>query len=201
MNSYTIQKVADRPNWNAIEVLSMDNRYDDTPVEMHAFAQIAYSDDSLLVHLWSENDDVRAEEYGLLGSPCNDSCLEFFFSPVNGDERYFNIEFNVNGCMYLGLASSIENLVRLLPNEECAQVFAPTIRRADTGWEIFYTVPFAFVRRFFPDFAAKQGGAIRANCYKCADLTTPPNYLSWNPIEGETLSFHRPACFGVMYFG
>ncbi len=199
MNCYTIQKVYDQPDWNAIGALSMDYRYADTPADMRAFAQIAYTDDRLFVHLWSENDDVRAVEQGPLGSPFEDSCLELFFSPINGDERYFNIEFNANGCMYLGLASNDETLVRLLPEEE-TQVFSPTIRFIETGWEIFYTVPFAFIRRFFPDFKVESGRMMRANCYKCADLTAPANYLSWNLVEGEVLSFHQPQYFGEMQF-
>ncbi|MBR5570284.1 MAG: hypothetical protein IKW10_05250 [Oscillospiraceae bacterium] len=39
---------------------------------------------------------------------------------------------------------------------------------------------------------------IRANCYKCGDLTPKPHYLSWNPVTSPNPDFHRPQDFGLM---
>ena len=67
------------------------------------------------MRLRARERDIRAEYTGLTDMPCEDSCLEFFFSPRPGDSRYFNIEFNPNCCMYLGLCDGRDALVRLLP--------------------------------------------------------------------------------------
>ena len=199
MNYYRIKKACREIDWSTVERLKMECKYLDTPEQIGAFAQICYNKDGIQVHLWSENDDVRAVENGPLGSPCEDSCLEFFFSPMEGDLRYFNIEFNSNGCLFLGFGSSVSDLTRLILDDPNA-LFNPKICRTDTGWEIFYTVPYQFIRRFFPDFEIKQGKTVRANCYKCADLTVPANYLSWSPVDPDHFTFHAPTHFGTMEF-
>ena len=45
-----------------------------------------------------------------------------------------------------------------------------------------------------------EGKKIRSNCFKCSDNSTPPHYLSWNLVEGEPFTFHKPECFGIMTF-
>ncbi len=199
MRFYSIHKVGATPDWTTLPSLTIDHPYLDTPDTITAGAQIGYDNDALLVHLWTTETEVRAVENGPLGMPCEDSCLEFFFGPMENDIRYFNLEFNSNGCMYLGFGSCIDDLIRLVP-DEAEQIFAPQITKREDGWEIIYHIPYSFIRRFFPDFVVYEGKTIRANCYKCADLTTPAHYLSWNPIEGDPFTFHRPTCFGTMSF-
>lgn len=199
MNYYKIKRIDREIDWSNVERLEMTNRYLSTPDKIKAFAQICYNGDGIQVHLWSENDDVRAVETDILGAPYQDSCLEFFFSPIDGDIRYFNIEFNLNCCMYLGLGRNLGDHTRLI-HPEYKQIFFPKSNLTDTGWEIFYTVPYKFIRRFFPDFEIYNGKTIRANCYKCADLTAPANYLSWNAVSTDGFTFHKPECFGIMEF-
>ena len=199
MNHYTIKKAAKTVDWSQIARIEMECRYLETKEDLKAFAQICYNDEGLQVHLWSENDDVRAVEHGPLGAPYEDSCLEFFFAPMEGDVRYFNIEFNSNCCLYLGLGRCMADHTRLI-HDEGAEILSPKASRTETGWEIYYTVPYKFIRRFFPSFEITGGKKIRANCFKCADLTTPANYLSWSPVTPVPFSFHKPECFGVMEF-
>ena len=85
-------------------------------------------------------------------------------------------------------------------HDEGAEILSPKASLTATGWEIFYTVPYKFIRRFFPEFEITSGKKIRANCFKCADLTTPANYMSWNPVDPVPFSFHKPECFGIMEF-
>ena len=200
MKSYEIIKVAADPDWSTVPTLAIDIPYRETPASITASAQIAYTDSELLVHLFTAEKEIRAEEKGPIGAPYEDSCLEFFFCPCEGDGRYFNIEVNMNACFFLGFGTGDADLIRLLPEEGIANIFSPDIRKTAEGWEIFYRIPYAFVRRFFPAFSVFSGKEIRANCYKCADLSCPPHYLSWNKIEGGPLTFHRPHCFGKMIF-
>ena len=200
MKQYVIKHVNGAPDWSALPYLEIDNERRENPNGITARAQIGYSDDALLVHLETKEKDYIANESGPLASPCCDSCLEFFFCPCEGDGRYFNIEFNSIGCFYLGIGSGITDLVRLVLEGEKAEMFNYRIEKYADGWEIFYSVPYEFIRRFFPEFKAYSGKRIIANCYKCADKSEPPHYLTWSWLEGEPLRFHNTKCFGQMIF-
>jgi len=200
MREYIIRRKEKDEAWDSVPVLNIDSRYKEPCDHLRAWAQIAYNDEAILVHLFSDEINLRAEEHGTLGNPCEDSCLEFFFSPNEGDQRYFNIEFNPNGCQYLGIGSNIDDLVRLIPQRGRKEIFEVEIKVTEEGWEVFYRVPYTFIRRFFPDFAVFPGKQMRANCFKCGDRTVPPHYLTWNPIGDGRKTFHRPDCFGMMTF-
>ena len=117
---------------------------------------------------------------------------------IMGDNRYFNIEYNPNCCVYLGFASGVHDLVRLI--SESGIPFLPHSVRTEDGWEITYQIPFEFIRRFFPDFAPTSGTKMRGNFYKCGDLTVKEHYLCWNMITCDPVSFHRPCDFGLLEF-
>lgn len=200
MKKYTIRRVEGVPYWSALPYIEIDNERSENPHGITARAQICYNDEELLVHLTTAEKNYIANETGVLGAPCRDSCLEFFFCPNDGDGRYFNIEFNSNGCLYLGIGSGVKDLIRLIPDNSKANILAPSITKGYDGWEIFYRVPYEFIRRFFPDFKVWSGKKMRANCYKCADTSVPAHYIAWSWLEGEPLSFHNTKCFGTMTF-
>ena len=198
MNTYTIVKKTGDIDWYQIPSVSISNPYHEGSVDICATGQLCYDDSALYVRLAAKESHIRAEYTGLLDAPCEDSCLEFFFSPISGDTRYFNIEYNVNSCVYLGIGSCLDNLVRLIP--EFGFPFKPEAKRFSDGWEITYHIPFSFIRQFFPDFNPISNSSIRGNFYKCGDLTEKEHYFSWNPLTGDVLSFHRPCDFGILTF-
>ena len=195
--NYTISYCSGKPNWEQIPTLEMTNAYRITPENVRAFGQFGWDEQALYVHLRIETKEIRAVEEGPYGMPCEDSCLEFFFCPVPGDPRYLNIEFNMNGCMYLGMGTGLDDLTRLIPDQE-ENPFTPEISKTDTGWEIYYTIPYSFIRRFFPNFAPIPGMTIRANCYTCSDLSSVPYYKSWSPVIAQRFTFHHTESFGLM---
>ena len=197
MKTYTIVRQEDRIQWDSVPTLSIDTVLWLPAAPISAKAQVCYTESALHVCLTATEPNIRAEESGPLGQPCNDSCLEFFFSPVPTDSRYFNIECNPNGCIYLGFGSDRYNLVRLIPEK---MPIVPQISRTSDGWRVEYSVPYTFIRQFFPEFSPVSGSAIRANFYKCGDETVQPHYLSWNPVELVKPDFHRPDFFASMYF-
>ncbi len=200
MKEYTITYVKNEPQWENIPIMDIKEPFGKSFEEITAKAQIAYSDEKLLIHLSTKEKNYRKVERDILGMPCEDSCLEFFFSPINGDKRYFNIEFNANACMFLGMGTSVDDLTRLTFVDE--ELFNPEIKENADGWEIFYSIPYSFITRFFKDFKAEKGGYIMANSYKCSDLGEKPHYYAWNPIvKLPRSSFHNPDCFGKMIFG
>lgn len=196
---YEIKKVAAQPDWAAIPSLKIDYPYFDTPKDVSAFAQIAYTDEALLVHMRLVAQEIRNEEKGTLGMPCMDSCLEFFFCPMEGDNRYFNMEFNLGGCMFLGMGTSKKDLTRFAIDRPDI-LFSFRSARTEDGFEIDYQVPYHFIRRLFPDFKVYPGKRMRANCYSCAQKAERQHFLSWNPILGDPFTFHRTDGFGTMIF-
>lgn len=196
MKEYAITRVTGQPDWSAIPALNIDEQLWRPRVDIAAFARIGWDDQHLYVHLNAVEAHIRAEHRGPLGMPCEDSCLEFFFSPTMGDPRYFNMEYNPNASLYLGFGDGC-NANRLLPERDW---FGAVAARTEDGWQVEYTVPFEFVRIFVPGFSPSPGDVMRANCYKCGDLTVQEHYLAWNPCTSEQPNFHRPQDFGLMRF-
>lgn len=197
MREYTIIRKPESLNWSLVPKLPIDNLLWSEPVSITAEAAMCYDDTGLYVHLQAQEKNIRAVNTGKLDSPCEDSCLEFFLSPVAGDTRYFNIELNPNGCIYLGFGSNRYNLVRLIPEED---PLSAETSRFSGGWIVTYKIPWSFVRQFFPNFEPFSGAEMRGNLYKCGDLTVQPHYFSWNPITLENPDFHCPDYFGLLRF-
>ncbi len=200
MKSYPVKRVCGIPDWSAVPTLSIDHWNTEDRAEVAAWAQIAYDEERLWVHLSATETNLRMQEGGPLPRSWEDSCLEFFFCPMPGDDRYFNIEMTPACALYLGVGpGNTAERLRLLP-KDADTVFGQTSKITQDGWELFYAIPFSFIRRLFPDFKAERGVELRANCYKCGDLTDHPHWLSWNPITKVPLSFHSPADFGTLIF-
>ena len=150
----------------------------------------------LHVHLRATESDIRAEYTEPLSPVCQDSCLEFFFMP-EGEDRYFNYEINPNGCLYIGFGHGRSDSTALY-REDMQDLFAIEADRTEDGWEVYYQIPVTFLQLFYPEYSFS--GILRANVYKCGDLTSHKHYLSWNAIESEKPDFHRPEDFGMMVF-
>ncbi|MBQ9778411.1 MAG: hypothetical protein IJW22_05745, partial [Clostridia bacterium] len=111
-----------------------------------------------------------------------------------------NIEFNPKGCAYVGFGPNVETNLRMIPEAGWDDILNPEIRRTEEGWELFYTVPYDFIRRIFPAFTNPKGKELLGNFFTCADLSEPAHYLSWSPIVGEPFTFHKRHCFGILKF-
>lgn len=198
MKTYTIVRTDKPPVWSEIPPLAIDARRKTPVTDVTASAQLCYDEAALYLHLATREADILAVQNGVLGQPSEDSCLEFFFSPMQGDLRYLNFEWNLNGCLFLGFSRDSSTLLRILPEEERAEdLFSPSVSRTADGWEIFFRIPAEFVRRFFPDFRLESGKTIRANCYKCGGRKGERHYLTWSPVP-DTENFHTPHNFGEM---
>ena len=144
---------------------------------------------------------------------CTDSCVEFFFEPVDG-AGYLNIEIN---CIGTPLAqfhptyrrdevvevddAAIDSLriETSLPHE----AIVPE-RRGAFSWWVSFEVPFETVAAAVArpvDEVAGPGLSLRwrGNFYKCGDKTSSPHWASWAPIH-EKLDFHVPECFAPIVF-
>ncbi len=198
MRTGTIPRKPETLDWKALPAFPMDHLLWSEDPSIDAYGQLCYDEEALYVHLYAKEANIRAEETGPLGEPCEDSCMEFFFCPIPGDPRYLNIEFNSNCCMYLGIATTRYNIIRMIPEDR--ELFAPKANRTEDGWEITYQVPYSFVRTFFPEFAPEAGKKITANFYKCGDKTVIEHYKSWNLVESSFPDFHLSQYYGELTF-
>lgn len=198
MRTYVISRKPEVLDWNTIPALPIDNMYWCDPVDIVSQAQLCYDEEAIYVRLSTKEANIRAEVTDPLGSPCLDSCLEFFFSPVPEDDRYINIELNPLCSMYLGIGHSTGDLIRMIPDGH--DVFGPVVERTEEGWNITYKVPVAFLNLFFKDFAPAPGKFMKANFYKCGNYCVVPHYFTWNALSGKEGGFHRPCDFGTLEF-
>ena len=201
MRTYTMKKTQGTPDWSAHEILPIDHLLWTDSIDVTAQAQICYDDENFYLRLEAVEPNIRkvnkAED--LLAEVCEDSCLEFFLQPTDRVD-YFNFEINPNGAVYFGYGQNLPSLIRLIV-QDVQELLDIKTQLTDNGWVLTYRVPFALIRRFFPDFQPVKGGKVRANFYKCGDETTKMHFLAWNPITQEEPAFHVPSDFGQLIFG
>ena len=197
MNDYRIMTVSGEPEKQAVPQLQLDRILWTPDFGIRASGGICHDAENLYVHLQAEEEYIRAELTAPLSPVNEDSCLEFFFMP-EGEDRYLNFEVNPNGCLLAGFGRGRADRI-FLHREDLRELFGIRTARTPDGWEVFYRIPLSFLRLFWPGFAF--AGALRANVYKCGDLTAREHYLSWNPVNSRTPDFHRPQDFGRMVFG
>ena len=199
MNTYTVKKVSGTPDWSAIPSLPIDQIHRANTSPVRAWAQAAYNGKSMFIRLRAEEANIRMEESGPQASTWEDSCLEFFFSPVNGDPRYINFETVPSGAYFMGIGTGKHDLMRLTaPRPENG--LQTKVAFFEGGWEVSYELSYSFIRRLFPAFGPGSGDTLRANFYKCGDKTPRPHWLSWSRVEAEPLNFHTPQYFGTLIF-
>lgn len=196
MKTYEILAVSGCPDWDSIPALEVSEIQWLPDCGIRMTQQICYDASGLYVRQRAWETDLRMEVKEPLGAVCEDSCMEFFFSP-DGDERYFNIECNPIGTIYFGFGAQRETRVRLILKDPKKLLCLETKRYPD-GWEVRYQLPLSFIRMFCPDFTLASGRRFTANCYKCGDKVKTPHYLAWNPLTSETPDFHRAGDFGEM---
>ena len=200
MRSYTITPLrTPHLGWEEIPALQVDHGQwlPDTGVRMQQ--QMCCDANFLYVRQQAWEQNLRAEHTGRLQQVCEDSCMEFFFTPGK-DGRYFNLEINPNGCIHLGFGPGRHGRVQVVP-KQMETLFDVKAQRTADGWELTYRIPLSFLQLFFPDYSYRPGTVLRGNCYKCGDLTVQPHYITWNPVSSETPDYHRPQDFGLMIFG
>ena len=197
MKTYEIKYVKGDVDWNLIPKLDVDEYNWSDDCGIRTSFQIVWNEDGISYHAVSVEKDIRATYDAQNCDVWCDSCMEYFFRPDENDKRYFNFECNPNGALYVGIGTNMPDRIRLLDQDEKTNFSIKTARTSD-GWELFLTVPTAFIRMFFPGYEFKEGRVIYANCLKCGDDTPVEHYISWNRYPDEPLSFHNSAAFGKM---
>ncbi len=219
---YLVKKVTDvpalnsewnGPGWNSANVLNIAIVRPESS-DHHPTVECKLLHDGRTIYGMYRVQDryVRAVAEKYNDSVCCDSCVEFFVEPAGG-RGYLNFEFSGNGTLLLyhvrdhrrgekGFAdynAVPEALVKgmeiftTLPQKVEPEITEPTT------WRLSFKLPLAvFEDEMKADFGNLSGQEWRANFYKCADKTSHPHWISWQPVTVK--NFHLPECFAPIKF-
>ncbi|MBP3656792.1 MAG: carbohydrate-binding family 9-like protein [Clostridia bacterium] len=196
MKPYHIVRM-DKPDWSAVAGVEMTHQPWLADNGVRAWAQACHDGERLYVRMHAKEEKIRATLTEPLAMVCTDSCLEFFFAPDAGDERYLNFEWNPLGTLYLGFGAGRPTRIRQLVKDK-DELFAPKPFTTDDGWGIEFSIPVSFIRLFFPRFFLE--GEAAGNFYKCGDKTDVPHYLAWADLTSAKPDYHRRQDFGRLIF-
>ena len=191
--------VNERPDWDRIEEVQINEHLWLAEIDTHGFAKVCYDESGIYVKLEVKEKEIRATYQGKYDMVSQDSCLEFYFCPIENDPRYFNIEYNPNGALYLGYGTDRYRSVRIILHDE-KSLFQGKPYYFEGGWGVEYKVPTEFFELFVPGFTFQCGMKLRGNFYKCGDYMEQPHFIAWNEVIHETPEFNKPEYFGNLYF-
>ncbi len=154
---------------------------------------------SVLMH--TDEKNLRSEEKEQNSEICLDSCMEFFLKASPWDERYLNFEINPDGILHLGLGAN--RFDRALLDEDRATFDIVSVAN-DGDWTLKYYIPDSFIKKCYPNLEELSSGnsssVMKANFYKCGELTDHPHLAMWSEVEVEIGDFHVPDFFGKLVF-
>lgn len=171
--------------------------------------KLAYDDERLYVIFRVEDQFVRAVTTEMHGGVCEDSCVEFFFTPEQERrQHYFNLEANCCGTMLMQRYSSPRQDARNIDIEKCRKIkIASSLSGPITEeitepvvWTLEYGLPFEIFSEYEGFVKPKSGIKWYGNFYKCADKSSRPHWMTWAPIVADPPDFHLPDFFGTLKF-
>lgn len=130
-----------------------------------------------------------------------DSCVEFFIA-MEGDQRYYNFEFNAIGTCKLNFGTDRNNRKLIFDQAILDIRFMTSITNTSTdgnlSWQITIAIPLStFTEHTLASF---RGSAWRGNFYKCGDELPKPHFLAWNNVTAPSPDFHVPESFSDILF-
>ncbi|MEN8155454.1 MAG: carbohydrate-binding family 9-like protein [Bacteroidota bacterium] len=165
---------------------------------------ILHDGSSIFLKYFVREPQVRAVNSAFNSPVWEDSCVEFFIS-LDGEDIYYNFEFNAIGTV-LGGAGRDRNSRDWLPVEVLEKIETkPSLGRdviesleEETSWTLEVRLPVSVLCHSKIDDLS--GVKATANFYKCGDKLKQPHFISWKPVLTEKPDFHRPEYFGELVF-
>jgi hypothetical protein len=162
---------------------------------------ILWSETGLFINYWVDEEVTMALTLNDNGPVWKDSCVEFFVSP-DGNDFYYNFEFNCIGSCLLAFGENRNS--RRKASDEILKGIArfsslekKVLPESHTGpWDLLVIIP---PTAFFmhPGFKFREM-TMKGNFYKCGDGLSKPHYLTWKPISTEKPDYHRPEFFSSL---
>ena len=161
--------------------------------------KIAHNNQAIFIHYDVWETEILAR-YSNHNDPVHkDSCLEFFIA-FEGEQNYYNFEFNFLGTCHAAYGPDRHNR-QLQSPETIQQIQVQThINRAikeglpPINWQLMLKFPLEVFP--FTKMEKLEGRKATANFYKCGDDLSTPHFIAWNPIQSETPDFHLKSFFG-----
>ena len=164
---------------------------------------IAHGEDCIFLKFYVAEDVLKASYYKPDDPVYKDSCVEFFIS-FDGDEEYYNLEFNAIGTCKLNFGKNRNE--RLLISKELIKAirYLATIQNNAISnskgikWELTLMIPVeVFSKHNIKSLSEKK---CSGNFYKCGDDLPVPHFLCWNNIQSAEPDFHLRKYFGEIIF-
>jgi hypothetical protein len=166
---------------------------------------LGYTDNEILIKYYVTEEWFRAEKTMSNQEVYEDSCVEFFVSPVEDESFYYHFEFNGIGTCLMGMGTNRNNIRRADPEIitrirrlSSAGTEPVKEKQEEFSWTLVVAIPFDIF--LYPGLNNLKGKSLRANFYKCGDNLRIPHFLSWNPVKTPEPDFHQPEYFGVLEF-
>jgi hypothetical protein len=161
---------------------------------------LAYGNEDIYLKYYVTEHTLKAE-YSKFNDPVfKDSCVEFFIA-FNGDEKYYNLEFNCTGTSRVqygqhktGRTFLPASLLKTIKH----QTRVKTSAEGNIDWELTLCIP-KKVFKYHPALLLEESKA-RVNFYKCGDGLPQPHFLCWNKIEAQKPEFHLSRFFKEIIF-
>jgi hypothetical protein len=197
--------------WNEIQPLKLEHYMGEKPEHFPGVdTRLAYDEDALYIIFRVEDRFVCARSKNYQERVCEDSCVEFFFTPgKNRSHGYFNLEVNCGGTAFFhhqkgrqvaDLPVSSADFGQIQIAHTLPKIVDPEITES-TIWVVEYSLPFAVLGKYAPLTQPCSGVIWHANFYKCADGSSHPHWLTWSTVDMPGPDFHRPEFFGRLVFG
>ncbi|MGQ8335238.1 carbohydrate-binding family 9-like protein [Sunxiuqinia sp. A32] len=161
--------------------------------------KIAHTTDDVLLQFSVSEDEILAKYSNHQEPVYKDSCVEFFIS-FEGDENYYNLEFNCLGTCLAAYGRNRNNRTSL-PINLIKEIRSSTnINRQKElfNWSLSLRIPSKIFA--YNQIAKLSGLKVNSNFYKCGDDLSKPHFLCWNNIETNEPDFHQPGFFGEIAF-
>ncbi len=177
-------------------------RVDSWPWDFHyepkTLFRAVHTDDRMKVSLRCYEKDPYAGVTKTNGYVCNDSCMEFFFTPsADNSLGYFNFELNSNPTYLFGYNPVGGKEVYIEWDER--EYALRTTYGEDEGeafWQVDFELPYEMIKKYAPEAYLESGSVIRGNVYKCGRHQQVEHYGTWNLVETDAPNFHKPEFFG-----
>ena len=186
---------------DALEKINIDYSPWDDHFDGKVSFTISYDADTIYIKYFVLEKDVIAKYININDPVYKDSCVEFFIA-FDGEENYYNFEFNSKGtCLAQnGNSKNERNFLAVSSIKKIKTI--STFRNNKEGgfveWELIVAIPReVFSYDHINDFSGKKA---KMNLYKCGDDLPKPHYLCWSPIQSEEPNFHLPEFFGEATF-
>ena len=212
MTQYIIKKAASfSPDWQVIDAIAINNfpwyqsgKKQDTQVKLTA------NSETLFIQVIAQDNYSFAKQTELNHMLlCEDSCVEFFFSPSGLlGSSYVNLEVNCCGTLHLAYGAGRNN--RQFISQEAASLIqcksslnvgmnSPVKIESehDHEWRVEIALPFTAIEQLTSESVNKAKWF--ANFYRCGGRTEP-QYAVWNNIDVSEPDYHRPEYFGELVF-